>query len=129
MKTDAQILMYNFKEDERTRQISRYLNIAGISCKTVPVTDYLHPLGYLFGLTGFSPSPQFNLGGNFSDEMLVMHNFSQEQQTDFLGFFHREGLVHVNLKAVLTPVTQHWSSLKLHDELAKEHSMMHKKPR
>ena len=93
MKTDAQILMYNFKEDERTRQISRYLNIAGISCKTVPVTDYLHPLGYLFGLTGFSPSPQFNLGGNFSDEMLVMHNFSQEQQTDFLGFFHRNGLI------------------------------------
>ena len=121
--------MYNFKEDERTRQISRYLNIAGISCKTVPVTDYLHPLGYLFGLTGFSPSPQFNLGGNFSDEMLVMHNFSQEQQTDFLGFFHRNGLAPVDLKAVLTPVTQHWSSLKLHDELAKEHSMMHKKPR
>ena len=121
MKTDAQILMYNFKEDERTRQISRYLNIAGISCKTVPVTDYLHPLGYLFGLTGFSPSPQFNLGGNFSDEMLVMHNFSQEQQTDFLGFFHRNGLAPVDLKAGLTPVTQHWSSLKLHGELSKEH--------
>lgn len=53
MKTDAMILMYNFKEDERTRQILRYLNIAGISCKTVSVTDYLHPLGYLFGLPGF----------------------------------------------------------------------------
>ena len=92
MKTDAQILMYNFKENERTRQISRYLNIAGISCKTVPVTDY-----------------------------------SQEQQTDFLGFFHRNGLAPVDLKAVLTPVTQHWSSLKLHGELSKEHTLMHKK--
>ena len=127
MKTDAMILMYNFKEDERTRQILRYLNIAGISCKTVPVTDYLHPLGYLFGLPGFSPSPQFNLGGNFADEMLVMHNFSQEQQTAFLGFFHRNGLAPVDLKAVLTPVTQHWSSLKLHGELSKEHTLMHKK--
>lgn len=126
MNTDAQILMYNFKEDFRTRKIIRYLNKSDISYKYVSVTDYLHPLGYLFGLPGFSPSPQFNLGGNFSDEMLVMYNFSQEQQTDFLGFFHREGLVPVNLKAVLTPVTQHWSSLKLHEELAKEHAMMHR---
>ena len=39
MKTDAMILIYNFKEDERTRQILRYLNIAGISCKTVPVSS------------------------------------------------------------------------------------------
>ena len=126
MKTDAKILMYNFKENERTRQITRYLNISGISYKTVSATDYLHPLGYLFGLPGFSPSPQFNLGGNFSDEMLVMYNFSQEQRTDFLNFFHREGLAPVDLKAVLTPVTQHWSSLKLHEELAKEHAMMHR---
>lgn len=126
MKADVKVLMYNFREDERTRQISRYLNIAGISYKTVPVTDYLHPLGYLFGLPGFSPSPQFNLGGNFSEEMLVMHNFSQEQQTDFLSFFHREGLTPVALKAVLTPVTQHWSSLRLHDELSKEHALMHR---
>lgn len=126
MKTDAKILMYNFKENERTRHITRYLNISRISYKTVSVTDYLHPLGYLFGLPGFSPSPQFNLGGNFSDEMLVMYNFSQEQRTDFLNFFHREGLAPVDLKAVLTPVTQHWSSLKLHEELAKEHAMMHR---
>ena len=76
MKTDAMILMYNFKEDERTRQILRYLNIAGISCKTVPVTDYLHPLGYLFELPGFQPCAQFNLGKNFSEEMMVLNNFS-----------------------------------------------------
>ena len=126
MKTDAKILMYNFKENERTRQITHYLNISGISYKTVSVTDYLHPLGYLFGLPGSSPSPQFNLGGNFSDEMLVMYNFSQEQRTDFLNFFHREGLAPVDLKAVLTPVAQHWSSLQLHEELVKEHAMMHR---
>lgn len=86
MKTDAMILMYNFKEDERTRQILRYLNIAGISCKTVSVTDYLHPLGYLFGLPGFSPSPQFNLGGNFTDEMLVMLIFRRNNRQIFWDF-------------------------------------------
>ena len=95
--------------------------------ETLYMTVLSTVLGYLFGLPGFSPSPQFNLGGNFADEMLVMHNFSQEQQTDFLGFFHRNGLAPVDLKAVLTPVTQHWSSLKLHGELSKEHTLMHKK--
>lgn len=127
MNTDAQILLYNFKDDERTKQMLRYLNIAGISCKTVTVTEYLHPLGYLFGLPGFAPSPQFNLGGNFTEEMLVMHQFSPEQQTAFLNFFHANHLTPVSLKAVLTPVTCHWSSLKLHEELSKEHAFMHRK--
>ena len=127
MKTDAQILMYNFKEDERTRQISRYLNIAGISCKTVPVTDYLHPLGYLFEIPGFHPSSQFNLGINFNDEMIVLKDFSSAQMDGFLAFFRENQLPPVALKAMLTPVTQHWSSVQLHDELLKEHSLMHKK--
>ena len=30
-----------------------------------------------------------------------------------------------DLKAMLTPVTVHWDSLKLHDELMKEHTEMH----
>lgn len=127
MNTDAQVLMYNFKEDSRTRQITRYLNISGISYKMISVTEYLHPLGYLFKLPGFSPSTQFNLGGNFTEEMLVMNQFSPEQQTAFLNFFHTNRLEPVSLKAVLTPVTCHWNSLKLHDELSKEHTFMHRK--
>ena len=127
MNTQPAALLYNFNDPERLRQIRRYLNRQKVKTRIITAPEFLHPLGYLFGLTGFSPSPQFNLGGNFSDEMLVMHNFSQEQQTDFLGFFHRNGLAPVDLKAVLTPVTQHWSSLKLHGELSKEHTLMHKK--
>ena len=127
MNTQSSVLLYNFNDPDRLRMIRRYLNRQKVKVRIVTTPEFLHPLGYLFGLPGFSPSPQFNLGGNFTDEMLVMHNFSQEQQTDFLGFFHRNGLAPVDLKAVLTPVTQHWSSLKLHGELSKEHTLMHKK--
>lgn len=45
----------------------------------------------------------------------------------FLAFFREEAIPSVSLKAMLTPVTQHWSSIQLHDELTKEHTMMHKK--
>ena len=44
---------------------------------------------------------------------------------EFLAFFKENGLLPVNLKAMLTPVTVHWDSLKLHDELMKEHTEMY----
>ena len=60
-----------------------------------------------------------------SDEMIVLKDFSSEQLDEFLAFFKENGLLPVNLKAMLTPVTVHWDSLKLHDELMKEHTEMH----
>ena len=86
MKTDAMILMYNFKEDERTRQILRYLNIAGISCKTVSVTDYLHPPGYLFGLPGFSPSHSSTWAGILQMRCLSCIIFRRNNRQIFWDF-------------------------------------------
>ena len=42
-------------------------------------------------------------------------------------FFRENQIPPVALKAMLTPVTQHWSSIQLHDELSREHTLMHKK--
>ena len=41
--------------------------------------------------------------------------------------FRENQIPPVALKAMLTPVTQHWSSIQLHDELSREHTLMHKK--
>lgn len=122
----AEILLYNFTDDERTHQLRRYLNKSKITRHTVRTPEFLHPLGYLFGMSGFSPSTQFNLGGNFTDEMLVMKDFSNEQLDDFLDFFKKNGLAPVNLKAILTPVNQTWNSLQLHAELLEERAAMEK---
>ena len=102
MNTQPEALLYNFNDPERLRQIRRYLNRQKVKTRIVTAPEFLHPLGYLFEIPGFHPSSQFNLGNNFSDEMIV-------------------------LKAMLTPVTQHWSSIQLHDELSREHTLMHKK--
>lgn len=127
MNSKPAVLLYNFNDPERLRLIRRYLNRKKIPSRIVATPDFLHPLGYLFELPGFQPAPQFNLGQNFTDEMLVLKDFSGEQMDQFLAFFHEEQIPPVALKAMLTPVTQHWTSMQLHDELSREHHLMHKK--
>lgn len=123
---DAQILLYNFNDQERLRMVRRYLNREKISVRIVQAPEYLETLGYLFDIPGFEKSSSFNLGRNFQEEMMVMNNFSEKQMDDFFAFFRENGLIPVNLKAVLTPVTQHWDSLQLYEELSKEHAAMRK---
>ena len=125
MNTQPEALLYNFNDPERLRQIRRYLNRQKVKTRIVTAPEFLHPLGYLFEIPGFHPSSQFNLGSNFSEEMIVLKDFSSEQLDEFLAFFKENGLLPVNLKAMLTPVTVHWDSLKLHDELMKEHTEMY----
>ena len=123
MNTQPAALLYNFNDPERLRQIRRYLNRQKVKTRIITAPEFLHPLGY----PGFHPSSQFNLGINFNDEMIVLKDFSSAQMDGFLAFFRENQLTPVALKAMLTPVTQHWSSVQLHDELLKEHSLMHKK--
>ncbi|RHK26381.1 DUF3783 domain-containing protein [Ruminococcus sp. AF46-10NS] len=58
--------------------------------------------------------------------MIVLKDFSSKQMDDFLAFFRENQIPSVALKAILTPVTQHWSSIQLHNELSMEHTLMHK---
>ena len=118
METSA--LLYNFEDDDRTRQIRRYLHRAGITTRIVTTPDFLHPLGYLLEVPGFSPNPAFNLGQNFTEEMMIMKDFSEQQLDDFLSFIRSSGLKRIDLKAILTPVNQNWNSLQLYQELTAE---------
>lgn len=124
MTAKPQILLYNLKDDDRTRQIRRYLNKAGVSVRMIQAPDFLQPLGYLFKIPGFDRNPQFNLGGNFQEEMLVIKDFTSEQLDEFLRFFKTNGIDSVKLKAILTPINQYWNSLQLHSELMQEYEAM-----
>ena len=125
MNTQPAALLYNFNDPERLRQIRRYLNRQKVKTRIITAPEFLHPLGYLFEIPGIQPSSRFNLGSNFSDEMIVLKDFSSEQLDEFLAFFKENSLPPVALKAVLTPVTMHWDSMKLHEELMREHAATH----
>ena len=124
--SQTQVLLYNFTDSERLRRIRRYLNKEKIPVRLVQAPEFLETLGYLFEIPGFSRTPSFNLGGNFHEEMMVMKDFSDGQMDAFLAFFRENSLPPVDLKAVLTPVTMHWTSLQLYEELSKEHASLKK---
>ena len=63
--SQTQILLYNFKDEDRLHQIRRYLNRHRISVRMVQQPEYLESLGFLFEIPGFSKNPVFNLGKNF----------------------------------------------------------------
>ncbi len=122
--TNSQVLLYNFTIDDRAAKLGRWLTREKIRVRVVQAPEFLHPLGFLFEIPGFQPNPQFNLGGNFQDEMIVLKDFSDAQLNSFLRFFRDNRLAPIELKAVLTPVTQYWNSLELHKELTREHKAM-----
>ena len=100
MNTQPEALLYNFNDPERFRQIRRYLNRQKVKTRIVTAPEFLHPLGYLFEIPGFHPSSQFNLGSNFSDEMIVLKDFSSAQMDDFLAFFRENQIPPIALKAM-----------------------------
>ena len=110
--------------DDRTKKLRQYLSAAGITFRSVTAAEFLHPLGFLFDIPGFSPNPQFNLGGNFPEEMMVLKDFSSEELDKLLAFFRENRLPSVSLKAILTPVNQYWDSLALYRELVREREAM-----
>lgn len=124
MNRQPQVLLYNMINDDRAKKFRQYLNAAGIEFRSVTAAEFLHPLGFLFAVPGFSPNPQFNLGGNFSEEMMILKDFSPEELDRLLAFFRENRLPSVSLKAILTPVNQYWDSLTLYQELVREREAM-----
>jgi len=60
----------------------------------------------------------------FSDEMLVLGNFSTELINQFLIGFRQAMIPSVNLKAILTETNMVWNSVTLHNQLVEEHDAL-----
>lgn len=118
------VLLYNFAQDHRREALIQYLRHSGVSTRIVQTPEFLHSLGYLFGMPGFEPCPLFNLSQNFHEEMIVMKDFFRPQLNAFLQFFHDNHLKPIDLKAMLTPITINWNSIQLHNELREEHEAL-----
>ena len=117
----AGALLYNVKDAARLQKIRFALFKLGISGRTVAPEELSHPVGYLCELDGFSPAEEPAVG-SFSDEMLVLCGLTGAQLDALLSALRRRVLIP--LKAVVTEDNAAWSSIKLHDELFREHEAM-----
>lgn len=126
------VLCYNLKGTKKGKKLAMVLGYSGFKICHVEKSEYNIPIGTLAGTIEicdkeeegrkFSDSEETD----FSDEMLIL-NPASEAMLDRALFLMRKEKVTVSLKAVLTPENQKWTSVRLYEEIRKEHEIMHKK--
>ena len=117
-----QILMYNL-DNPRKLKILMICGQLRIKARSVAVSDYAQPIGALAGLR--SRTDAVYSGTGFPEEMLLMANFSGVLLNGFLNAMRQNRLPGIPLKAVLTEANADWDSVRLHDEILREHIAMH----
>ena len=112
------LLCYNLT-GEKMQKIRLAAMRLKIRVRPVEKTEYAQTIAALCGAEDVREAAY--TGAGFEDEMLMMANFPAGMMNTFLGLFRRMGIAPVALKAVLTPVNAEWDSVRLHEELLREH--------
>ncbi len=114
----ALLLMYNLSPARQgaVRMLCARLKIRA---RAVEASEYKEKLGALAGMEEKRNEP-FS-GEPFADEMLLMAGFAPQTLDALLRAFRSYRVAPVALKAVLTPVNAEWDSVRLHEELLREH--------
>lgn len=114
----ALLLMYNLSPARQgaVRMLCARLKIRA---RAVEASEYAEKLGALAGMEEKRNEP-FS-GEPFADEMLLMAGFAPQTLDALLRAFRSYRVAPVALKAVLTPVNAEWDSVRLHEELLREH--------
>ena len=118
------ILEYNLDKPQKLKLMFVCAQLK-IACHSVPREDYNQPIAALAGMR--RRAPESYDGAGFTDEMLVMVNFTGPLLNAFLNALRQNRATRVALKAVMTPSNADWDSVKLHEEILKEHIAMHQK--
>lgn len=118
------VLLYNLKDSIKGETILTILKQLGIAIKHVEAKEVLHPIGYLLTIDGFQPAKKEVEDEKIEEEMLVIHNFSDQQIQVMLEVLKEAGVPLIPLKAVVTPTNVEWSFYTLYQEVKKEYQMM-----
>ena len=114
----ALLLMYNLSPARQgaVRMLCARLKIRA---RAVEASEYAEKLAALAGMEEKRNEP-FS-GEPFAEEMLLMAGFAPQTLDALLCAFRSYRVAPVALKAVLTPVNAEWDSVRLHEELLREH--------
>ena len=118
------VLLYNIKGTDMAVRLKPVLLKLKIRVRTVAPEEYLLPVGSLLKKTEMPENGQTFEGTLFTEPMMVMCGFTSARLDLFLRELRKNQVPFLALKAVLTPENQSWSSLRLHEELSKEHEAM-----
>lgn len=118
------VLLYNFNEPERAGKLKRALMPLGFRLKTVAKEDYRKPIGCLAGLKDVEDSGAAYDGEGFEEEMMILAGLTSARLDALILALRKAGVGRVNYKAVLTETNKDWDSVRLFQEIKKEHEYM-----
>lgn len=113
------VLLYNL-ETEKGDKIRLLCSALKIKSRNVTHDEYGEKIAALSGLIKERKEP-FEDEADFTDEMMIMANFSSSLLDVFLKSFKKYKIPGIGLKAVMTLKSSEWNSIKLHEELKAEH--------
>lgn len=117
----ANVLLYNI-DKEKLAKLSVVLLRSGLRWRVVSPAEYALPIGELAAAASLPAESETEMPP-FTEELLVMNDFSPRQFNDFLNALRRSK-VSIPLKAVVTETNAHWSSAELYQQLCAEREAM-----
>ncbi len=121
------VLLYNLEDTEHGKAIKIMLMQLGVQVKYVSSEDMKKQIGYLVNVDGYANDEVETTVEGADEEMLVMHNFNDEQTDLILSLFKNAGIPFIPLKAITTPTNIEWSLYKLYNEIKKEYEEIARK--
>lgn len=121
MAMKKKMLVYALPQD-RQRRLTDVMRQLQIVVAPVPSTQYAQPLQAViaekmgYSAAGFPWS-------EFAEPMLVMSGLESEDIDEVLAALKRNQ-IRIDLKAIVTPTNQSWTSLQLYGELCREREAM-----
>ena len=121
------VLLYNFTGGDRGLKLKQALLPLGFKLKAVEKKDFNKPVGLLAGVNGMEEYEDTEYDGpGFEEEMAVLANLSSGRVDAFIKALRKTGVGKINYKAVLTDTNKNWDSVKLFEEIKKEHEEMNR---
>lgn len=118
------VLLINFQDEEKLREIKRMLLALKIRMKTVKKEEYLERVGCLAGVKGMEKEETAYTGEELEKEMMVFAGVTEKRLEQMLYLMRKSGMKRVDYKAVLTDTNKDWNILELYKELESEHRAM-----
>lgn len=123
MATKKKMLVYALPQDQQRHlvEVMRKLQLVVVP---VPSTQYAQPLQSVLAETA-SPNTAFPWP-ELAEPMLVMASLESEEIDAVLATL-KQNRIRIDLKAIVTPTNQSWTSLQLYGELCKEREAMRRR--
>ena len=122
---DPKILFYQGMDPDKAQIVAAFCQQEGIPFTPVTAGQLGDSLGFLAGLSGFSPANKAWDQPVPQREAMIFCAVEEKRVRQLLDKMNRQQL-SVQLKAIMTPHNQGWPFGKLLAELEKEHLALHR---